>query len=93
VMGLEPIRRLTHAPQTCLSAYSSTLAYILFPDCFNIIADKKRFVNPFFEKNRNFLKKIFQTQKRMRKTDKKRTPKSPFRGEEVVIFMLQEAQV
>ena len=27
VMGLEPIRRLTHAPQTCLSAYSSTLAY------------------------------------------------------------------
>ncbi len=27
-MGLEPIRRLTHAPQTCLSAYSSTLAYI-----------------------------------------------------------------
>jgi len=28
VMGLEPIRRLTHAPQTCLSAYSSTLAFI-----------------------------------------------------------------
>ena len=26
VMGLEPIRHSTHAPQTCLSAYSSTLA-------------------------------------------------------------------
>ena len=26
VMGLEPIRPSTHAPQTCLSAYSSTLA-------------------------------------------------------------------
>ena len=25
-MGLEPIRLLTHAPQTCLSAYSSTTA-------------------------------------------------------------------
>ena len=25
-MGLEPIRPSTHAPQTCLSAYSSTLA-------------------------------------------------------------------
>lgn len=27
LMGLEPIRLLTHAPQTCLSAYSSTLAF------------------------------------------------------------------
>ena len=26
VTGLEPVRRLTHAPQTCLSACSSTLA-------------------------------------------------------------------
>jgi len=26
--GLEPVRRETHAPQTCLSAYSSTLAFI-----------------------------------------------------------------
>ena len=32
IMGLEPIRRLTHAPQTCLSAYSSTLANI---NCFS----------------------------------------------------------
>ena len=32
VMGLEPIRLSTHAPQTCLSAYSSTLAKY-----FNII--------------------------------------------------------
>jgi hypothetical protein len=28
VTGLEPVRRETHAPQTCLSAYSSTLAII-----------------------------------------------------------------
>ena len=28
--GLEPVRRETHAPQTCLSAYSSTLAFIRF---------------------------------------------------------------
>ena len=27
--GLEPVRRKTHAPQTCLSASSSTAAYIL----------------------------------------------------------------
>ena len=32
VTGLEPVRRETHAPQTCLSAYSSTLAKY-----FNII--------------------------------------------------------
>ena len=30
VTGLEPVRRETHAPQTCLSAYSSTLAFIRF---------------------------------------------------------------
>ena len=28
VTGLEPVRRTTHAPQTCLSASSSTPAYI-----------------------------------------------------------------
>ena len=28
-MRLELTRRLTHAPQTCLSTYSSTLAYAL----------------------------------------------------------------
>ena len=27
VTGLEPVRRETHAPQTCLSACSSTLAF------------------------------------------------------------------
>ena len=31
IMGLEPIRRLTHAPQTCLSAYSSTSALLFAP--------------------------------------------------------------
>ena len=30
VMGLEPIRLSTHAPQTCLSAYSSTLALLIY---------------------------------------------------------------
>ena len=42
VTGLEPVRRATHAPQTCLSASSSTLAYnadyyiIYFPRCQQI---------------------------------------------------------
>ena len=39
-MGLEPIRLSTHAPQTCLSAYSSTLAKYL-----NIIHREYAFVN------------------------------------------------
>ncbi len=30
VTGLEPVRHATHAPQTCLSASSSTLAYHCF---------------------------------------------------------------
>ena len=42
VMGLEPIRLSTHAPQTCLSAYSSTLAKY-----FNIIHLIKGFVKGF----------------------------------------------
>ncbi len=50
VMGLEPIRLSTHAPQTCLSAYSSTLAIISFPDCLNIISDYFSFVKPFLKK-------------------------------------------
>ena len=33
VTGLEPVRRSTHAPQTCLSAYSSTLANTIFSRC------------------------------------------------------------
>ena len=82
MMGLEPIRRLTHAPQTCLSAYSSTLALFCFPDCFNIISDKNRFVNPFFEKNRKKFEKIFLEPEKLRKINKERTPRSPFnRGE------------
>ena len=40
VMGLEPIRLSTHAPQTCLSAYSSTLAKY-----FNIIQQIEKKVN------------------------------------------------
>ena len=62
VMGLEPIRPSTHAPQTCLSAYSSTLALQyksgftrgLSPDCFNIIAHKKRFVKGFLKNFSDF---------------------------------------
>ena len=34
LMGLEPIRLLTHAPQTCLSAYSSTTAYLIISAAF-----------------------------------------------------------
>ena len=39
-MGLEPIRLLTHAPQTCLSAYSSTTA-----NNINILSRKRSSVN------------------------------------------------
>ena len=46
-MGLEPIRRETHAPQTCLSAYSSTLAYKTFLRTIDIIAEVQAFVNSF----------------------------------------------
>lgn len=49
VMGLEPIRLSTHAPQTCLSAYSSTLA-LQFRDCFNIISEMKKLVKLFLKK-------------------------------------------
>ena len=51
VMGLEPIRLSTHAPQTCLSAYSSTLA---FRDCFNIISDIEALVKLFLKKISDF---------------------------------------
>ena len=48
-MGLEPIRLLTHAPQTCLSAYSSTTADILFRASFaatiDILHESHTFVN------------------------------------------------
>jgi len=61
VMGLEPIRLSTHAPQTCLSAYSSTLAFAVSSDCFNIIADNLPLVNPFFKKiSKKFLLRIFR---------------------------------
>ena len=53
LMGLEPIRLLTHAPQTCLSAYSSTTAYLIFLMlCLttdNNIADILYSVKPFFK--------------------------------------------
>ena len=51
LMGLEPIRLLTHAPQTCLSAYSSTTAYFILPllclTTFNNIADILHIVKYF----------------------------------------------
>ena len=43
VTGLEPVRRETHAPQTCLSAYSSTAAKNEL-----IIPIPAYFVNSFF---------------------------------------------
>ena len=63
VTGLEPVRRETHAPQTCLSANSSTLAYFnkiryhvfiilrfgISPQCFIIIAEIRRIVKRFFD--------------------------------------------
>ena len=54
VMGLEPIRLSTHAPQTCLSAYSSTLAS-QFRDCFNIISEMEEVVKLFFKKKSAFI--------------------------------------
>ena len=46
-MRLELTRRLTHAPQTCLSTYSSTLAYA--PSSAKaIIAEKKKKSTAFF---------------------------------------------
>ena len=62
-MGLEPTRRSTHAPQTCLSAYSSTLAYscrfriskryysITVWFCQPIFAVFKRISYAFYESN------------------------------------------
>ena len=52
-MGLEPTRQLTHAPQTCLSADSSTLAKTdaqLTSTTSNILPQAKNFVNSFLEK-------------------------------------------
>ena len=48
--GLEPVRLLTHAPQTCLSTSSSTLAYRETITISNkgIIAEEFPFVNNFF---------------------------------------------
>ena len=45
VMRLERTRRLSHAPQTCLSTYSSTLAY---PICLFIIMNPFPFVKSYF---------------------------------------------
>ena len=54
VMGLEPIRYSTHAPQTCLSASSSTLAYQAVTYDFDIIAPTKHIV-----KTKNYLSEYF----------------------------------
>ena len=45
-MRLELTRRLSHAPQTCLSTYSSTLANMNL-DCLIIIRISSSFVNRF----------------------------------------------
>ena len=41
--GLEPVRRLTHAPQTCLSAYSSTAAFDFTIISYRYIIVKSQF--------------------------------------------------
>ena len=49
---LELSRQLTHAPQTCLSTYSSTLAYFVFALTLKaglIIADKTKMSSTFFK--------------------------------------------
>ena len=65
VTGLEPVRRETHAPQTCLSASSSTLAcvgqriilYPAFPDLSSIFL---YFIIIFFRKSVNEMKRGVQ---------------------------------
>ena len=47
-MGLEPTRRLPHAPQTCLSTYSNTLAWMAATNSFPIIPFFRPIVNSFF---------------------------------------------
>ena len=60
--GLEPVRHATHAPQTCLSANSSTRAYSFLrffsaalSATFTIIAPAYPVVNTIFKKFRLFL--------------------------------------
>ena len=48
--GLEPVRCEPHAPQTCASASSATLAKSFFDDLY-IIHCFDKFVNSFFEKS------------------------------------------
>ena len=47
VTGLEPVRRETHAPQTCLSAYSSMLALLKQLLYYNLLFP---FCQPLFQK-------------------------------------------
>ena len=53
-MRLERTRHKSHAPQTCLSTYSSTLAY---PICLSILPRKTRFVKPFSRFSSDFFRK------------------------------------
>jgi hypothetical protein len=55
VTGLEPVRRKTHAPQTCLSANSSTLANINFFD----ISCQRMILYQTINKKSSLLKKYF----------------------------------
>lgn len=66
VTGLEPVCHTTHAPQTCLSASSSTPADIVLRAALNdyiIIPQQFIFVNSFF-KNYFLFKDIFENQTR-----------------------------
>ena len=66
--GLEPVRWNPHAPQTCASASSATLAFSCFARTvalatLTIIHDEKGNVNTFFEKNLKFFRGWGRTQK------------------------------
>lgn len=54
VMGLEPIRLSTHAPQTCLSAYSSTLANELLDRRLAYYSIQREKVKGFFRPKSHF---------------------------------------
>ena len=65
VTGLEPVRRSTHAPQTCLSTSSSTLALVLAANRLSL-SDKIYYSSgdaACQQKNTNFLRNFHTAEK------------------------------
>ena len=60
--GLEPVRRSTHAPQTCLSTSSSTLAFPIVSES-PALSDKNYYISVFriCQHNIPIFSKIFET--------------------------------